>query len=1151
MREILLLRYLAAAAYAAVVGSAIGYGQVDLQLYDFARPELSWHTIETEHFLVHYHGSQDGLSSERTAHVVARVAEEVYGPITSLYDHEPDSKVSIILKDFEDYSNGAAYFFDNKIEIWAPALDSPLRGVSNWLRNVITHEFTHIVQVQASVKTRRQWPIAYLQWLRYEDVRRPDVLYGYPSGILSYPIPALANPAWLAEGTAQFQRMGLDYDRWDSHRDMLMRTRLLRGQPLSLEQLGSFFNKNSLEREEVYNHGFAFTLYLADRFGEDVLRKITGHLSRGDVWTVERALEKATGVPGKRLFGEFLTELGGAYREAAEGPLSEPVEGEWMFEGGFLNLAPRLSPDGSHLAFLSNAGQDYSRLSLYVLDTRSGALSDFPIGGTGDLPGAQFCNHGGPLRRSVDGGVAWRPDGRALVYARQSDLGDGSRLSDLYELDLQSGKSTRLTTAARATQPAWHADGRRIVFVREGDGTRNLFLLDVPSKAVTPLTTFGDGSQVSDPVWDPSGKWVYFGYQIGFGRDIHRISADGLRHETVLEGPADMRSPAFTPDGTLYYASDETGIFNLYRVAALDGHGAVAPAASGVTTRRPVPAPERLTHMTGGAFYAAPGPDGDLYFSRYDVGGYGIARIESATLVALGPVGSYSSPAVLSKRRDSGEQFDWADLNAYDDRDLALASAAVDPCVEGEMASAGGCESKLSGEDERISARPYEGVFTSFTFLPVIRFDMYARARRLGELRDTGERFQGGPLWRNLKLGLYASSREVLEGLSIFGGAFIGPGSIEHASVGDAFAPANLTRLERDLFLQFEYKKGFSILPKRWSPQVTVEMYNIRRNVQRGLAIEEFPCTSCYPDTTFADVAYTLWEADLYLRSKISRTVLAETGVRYSPYRVRTEPFYSREYRQTIPASSSRYFIGSALLAGLYFDAQRPGRHTDAAFEGLTSSVHYELQPGRLLDRFDIEDGALRPRYTSYRNHRFTADARLGFRLARSASGAPHTVLLRLKASTILGAPVDDFFDDYVGGLTGARGYPFYALGGNETLWMHASYNLPLFPDINRQILFVYITKLYARLYADAASAWSGTGLRPSGLRKDVGAELRLGLGSFYLFPSAVFVSATYGLDRFDFVLDEGFLAPDGRDRVTYGKEMLFHFGVLFNFDLW
>ena len=102
---------------ALLVGTATA--QVSPGLYDYPRPSLDWYTIETAHFSILFHTDDENQGNSRSAQVVARIAEEIYGPITSLYDHEPDTKVSIILKDYEDYSNGAAYFFDNKIEKYA------------------------------------------------------------------------------------------------------------------------------------------------------------------------------------------------------------------------------------------------------------------------------------------------------------------------------------------------------------------------------------------------------------------------------------------------------------------------------------------------------------------------------------------------------------------------------------------------------------------------------------------------------------------------------------------------------------------------------------------------------------------------------------------------------------------------------------------------------------------------------------------------------------------------------------------------------------------------------------------------------------------------------------------------------------------------
>ena len=80
----------------------------------FNHSELNWHTFETDHFIIHYHDE-----TERSAREAANIAENIYFKVTSYYEFEPYSKTHIIIKDVNDYANGAAYFFDNKIEISA------------------------------------------------------------------------------------------------------------------------------------------------------------------------------------------------------------------------------------------------------------------------------------------------------------------------------------------------------------------------------------------------------------------------------------------------------------------------------------------------------------------------------------------------------------------------------------------------------------------------------------------------------------------------------------------------------------------------------------------------------------------------------------------------------------------------------------------------------------------------------------------------------------------------------------------------------------------------------------------------------------------------------------------------------------------------
>lgn len=1112
--------------------------QTSVDLYDYARPSLKWYTIETEHFEVLFHHDSTGRGSSRTAQAVARIAEEVYEPITSLYQHRPE-KVSIILKDFEDYSNGAAYFFDNKIEIWAPSLDSPLRGDHNWLRNVITHEFTHMVQVQTAMKASRQLPFFYVQVLDYEDVKRPDVLYGYPDVIVTYPVPVLSNPAWLAEGTAQYQRAFLNYDRWDTHRDMLLRTRVLAGEEMSLDEMGGFYSHSSLLREGVYNHGFAFTHYLANTYGEDVLRRVSTELSKWTNWNVQRALQDATGVPGSKIYDDWMRTLRSEYETRTADIRARLVGGELVEEDGFSNFYPAFSPDGRRLAYVSNLGEHFNLMSLYVVDVETGEKTTYQLEGLSGGSAAYTCSlgHEHKVKSGIGGAVSWHPDGEHVAYARAKDTPEGYRYSDLYVLDLKTKKPERLTRNARAFAPIYSPDGSEVAFIGHDDGTTNLFVLNVATKDVRELTRYDDGTQVSDPAWHPDGEWIYYARSAAEGRDIYRVAAGGAAlNEAVVASEADERSPAFSRTGeTIYYASDASGIFNLYRTS--------------ITTAGT--AAERVTNVVGGAFQPNVGPDGSVAFSRFKWDGYKIALLKQP--VALEDAPGYEPPSITQK--EEAPQLaaaEWGRLNAFDDTDLRPmpGSVVTDVGTSERFVYSGGETGDGEQGTDSLAVRRYGTSFTSFSFYPVLRFDNYSSRRESSAQRRLPARTYGETLARNTKVGMYMSSREILEEMTLLGGMLVGPASRSAESASDYVSPSNLLKLERDAFLIVDYRRGFGILPKRWSPQVSLEFYNIRRNVENGLSVEEFPCTACFPDTTLVDLAYSLWEADVYARSKFNENLLAEIGYRYSPYRVITDRFFSKEADQFVPETASRYFIGRAFSAGLYFEMDHPHKHSNVLPERIKAELRYERETGRLLDRFDVEDGVLVPTYEEDTNDRLTLDAQIGMRLPGLPARMAHGIGLRFRGSTILGAAVDDFYNDYVGGLIGARGYPFYALGGNETLWLQASYQFPILPDLSQQVLFAYFDKLYGRLYADAAVAWSGPWPGFGEMRRDVGAELRLGLGTFYLLPTAVFLSGTYGLDAFNFHLDEGFVTPDGANFVRYGNELLWHFGILFNFDL-
>lgn len=993
----------------------------------YPHPELNWFTIETEHFLVHYHNG-----AERSAREIARIAEEIYKPITELYQHEPDQKVSFVVIDYDDYSNGAAYFYDNKIEIWAPALDFELRGTHPWLRDVVTHEFTHIVQIQTAMKLGRKFPAVYFQWLGYESERRTDVLYGYPNIIVSYPWSAFVIPSWFAEGVAQYNHPALKYDYWDSHRDMILRMYMLEGNPLTWDQM-AVFGKTSLGNESSYNAGFSIVEYIADTYGVETLERISRALASLPRVTVDGAIETVIGKPGRALYEEWKEVKTAEYRTRVAHLSGARVEGEIIESEGFGNSYPVFSPDGSSITYVSNKGEDYFSLSsVYRYDLASKTSTRIKAG--------------------VRSTLSYSPDGRWLYYSKTSrDNPHWSRLSDLYRFDLEKEREERITHGWRAWNPKLSPDGTRIVFVTGSDGTANIGVADADGKNFIRLTHFRDGEQVYTPSWSPDGRTIAFGYSEGHGQSVARIENDGSGFMKIT-GNADARNPAFSHDGRfVYYSSDESGIFNIYRYDAQRG------------THEP------LTNVLGGAFAPAVNQRGDMTFVSYSSFGYKIAILPDPSPGTLPPV----QLAVRSHHHGSGGRGTLAPIQ--------FAQASPDT----------------------VAARPYRNVFSSLSIIPLLRVDNYNPGSKGIDV---------------IRPGLYFASSDMLNKLSLFGSGAIN------------------RRLERDLFFIFEYRDAVPLLYQLGlEPVVTLELYNISRKTD--VSFDIFTDRQHIINT---DVTYNLLEFDVTMRQKVfseeNELKLAYTLSRYS---ADIGSFLIPSVGVS-PGFRNEYLIGNTFSAHLRHENIHPSVDRDINPVGRTISLRYTFESDKFNpeSEYEIENGVLVPQYTNPQFQRLEAAWNEHFSLPFKR----HTLTLSLRRNTSFNRGIDDFFDFYIGGFTGMRGYPFYALGGSEAATAGLTYRFPIMTDINARFLQFYFTKLYGSVFGDIGEAWRGATPSVGNWKTDAGVELRLEAFSFYQYPTRIFVSGAYGFNQFTKVFNN---AP-----VTYGREWRFYLGVLFGFEL-
>ena len=1006
-------------------------------------PELKWYTIKGKHCEVHFH-----QGTERTARVVAKIADEVIGPLTSLYDYDPGI-IHYVIKDIDDYSNGATYFFDNKIEIWTSALDFDLRGTHNWLRNVITHETTHMVQIQSALKAPRTMPAVFLQLLNYEDERRPDVLYGYPNVIASYPLAMINIPSWFAEGTAQYQRKEFNYDNWDTHRDMVLRCYALKGNMLTWNEMG-IFDKTSLGNESVYNAGFALTRYISQKYGEDKLEKISHDLGKFGVFTMSAAFKDVLGKSGPEVYNEWRDFLTNDYRKRSAPVLSNLVEGDKIASVGIGNFYPEFSPDGSKFVYISNKTSDYFGLAnayLYDFKTKKEKL----------------------LVPNVRSTIGWIPGQNKIIYSRLSDNNPNwYNVHDLYVYDIDKDKETRLTHDIRANQPNVSHDGNKIVFLFERDGTTNLATVDINGKNFKQLTHFNNGEQVYEPKFSNDDSYIIFDFSYKEGRDIARVDTDGKNFQFIIKNKHDNRNAVFEKNGNIIFCSDSTGIFNLY--------------SYDINTGRE----KQLTNVLGGAFMPSVDAKGNILYVGYTAFGFKIFEItpEQQSEVIPGKSYVWTNDPPLGKDKPKGDlkNFNLKALQNYNDY-----------------------------KTPNYKIEPYTGVFTKMTFYPFLRFDNY---------NTTNNFFQ------KLKPGVYLSSSDMLDRYSLFAGADIN------------------ARLERDLFFIFNYRNKIPLLFNLGiRPELSIELYNISReaNSTIGFGADTIGNQVNYEATANTSVSYNLLEFDFAAKQRIfSRGQNLEFRYIFSRYSADLGSFIIPLYQPPTlyPATSDTYLIGSNFQLKYTLDMIEPSVDEEINPVGMNLDLtyNYEINKFNPEGNYSYSNGILTPIYNNYNFSRLELNSKIHFPLWHR-----QTLTTQLRLGTIFGPTVPEFFDFYLGGIIGMKAYPFYAVSGNRVGWLNVTYRFPLIKHIDTRIGQLYIDKIFMSFHADIGNAWNGKFVADD-LKKGAGAEIRIHMNSYYVFPTDLFFNASYGFNKFTKVVQG--------DTITYGKEWRFYGGLLFGFDI-
>ncbi|MFI4921675.1 MAG: hypothetical protein ACHQAZ_08565, partial [Gammaproteobacteria bacterium] len=145
-------------------------------------PNLHWRTLQSEHFTLVYHDGEEQL-----AHHMLDVAEQTHARLDLWLDWTPEERVQLVLTDHEDLPNGETTPFprDNVQLFVSPPDDvDSLEDFDDWFRILITHEYTHVLQLDKATGAP-------------EALR--DVF-----GRNQYLFPGTFNPTMLLEGLAVY-----------------------------------------------------------------------------------------------------------------------------------------------------------------------------------------------------------------------------------------------------------------------------------------------------------------------------------------------------------------------------------------------------------------------------------------------------------------------------------------------------------------------------------------------------------------------------------------------------------------------------------------------------------------------------------------------------------------------------------------------------------------------------------------------------------------------------------------------------------------------------------------------------------------------------------------------------------------------------------
>jgi len=518
-------------------------------------PDLIWQTLQTEHFEIHFHNGEESLIPK-----VAEIAEAAHIRVSQYFSWTPEARTHLILTDRMDFSNAFAIPVPRNtmmIIVTPPDDVETIGDYHDWLDLVITHEYTHIIHI--------------------------DKAYGLPKGArdifgrIALFFPNALQPLWVVEGIASHLESqlveGIGRGNNTAYRN-LMRLEVAGGiKPLSQVNLPIVSWPAGATR---YLYGVYFFNFLRDTYGEEQTKKWIDTYSDNLIpFMINSNARQVYKKNMTQLWAEFTEYLQKEFEpEIKQISQSGLVEGRQITHQGYLTGYPRVTQNGD-LLYLEDNWKEEPRLMLLP----AGAIEARPIA---DAYSGRFDVH---------------PDA-GILLAQIDNFKNVNYFSDLYQIDIVSGKKTRLTEGKRYKHALWSPDGKNILAVHVSQGNTALHLLTADGTFIKTLWQGTSYEVISEINWHPSeNRIVASVWRPGTRWNLETFDLDTLQWNKLTNTLNSESQPQYTADGkSVIFSADYSTATNLYRLNI----------SSGTITQ--------LTNVLGGAIAATVLPDGSGYY---------------------------------------------------------------------------------------------------------------------------------------------------------------------------------------------------------------------------------------------------------------------------------------------------------------------------------------------------------------------------------------------------------------------------------------------------------------------------------------------------------------------------------------------------------